>query len=67
MRKRDFRSLWILRLNAAVRDIGLKYSVFVNLIKKADISINRKMLSYLAISEPNVFKLIVEKAQGKTV
>ena len=59
--KRNMRSLWIVRINAAVREMGLSYSKFMNLLKKADIQINRKMLAELAVNEPEAFKVIVEK------
>src|SRR3990167_1555025 len=55
IKKRDFRSLWITRLNAAVRAEGIAYSRFVNGLKKKNIALNRKTLSELAINEPDVF------------
>ncbi|WP_027333025.1 50S ribosomal protein L20 [Mycoplasmopsis gallinarum] len=58
--KRNFRKLWIARINAAVRAQDLSYSVFINGLKKANITINRKMLSELAINEPSVFNQLVE-------
>ncbi len=58
-RKREFRSLWIIRLTAACRDRGIRYSTFVNGLKKANIAINRKMLSELAIHDPAGFDVIV--------
>ena len=61
--KRNMRSLWIVRINAAVRELGLSYSKFVNLMKKADIQVNRKMLAELAVNEPEAFKVLVETAQ----
>jgi large subunit ribosomal protein L20 len=57
------RSLWIVRINAAVREMGLSYSKFMNLLKKADIQVNRKMLAELAVNEPEAFKVLVEEAQ----
>ena len=60
--KRNMRSLWIVRINAAVRELGLSYSKFVNLLKKADIQVNRKMLADLAVNEPDAFKVLVEEA-----
>ncbi len=60
--KRNMRSLWIVRINAAVRELGLSYSKFVNLLKKADIQVNRKMLAELAVNEPEAFKVLVEEA-----
>ena len=61
--KRNMRSLWIVRINAAVRELGLSYSKFMNLLKKADIQVNRKMLAELAVNEPEAFKVLVEEAQ----
>ncbi|MBQ9149505.1 50S ribosomal protein L20 [bacterium] len=61
--KRNMRSLWIVRINAAVRELGLSYSKFMNLLKKADIQVNRKMLAELAANEPEAFKVLVEEAQ----
>ena len=62
--KRNMRSLWIVRINAAVRELGLSYSKFVNLLKKADIQVNTKMLAELAVNEPEAFKVLVETAQN---
>ncbi|MCK5945729.1 MAG: 50S ribosomal protein L20 [Mycoplasmataceae bacterium] len=62
--KRNFRKLWIARINAAVRPMGLSYSRFMNGLKKADIQVNRKMLSELAIHQPEAFKLIVDEAKA---
>jgi large subunit ribosomal protein L20 len=59
-RKRDLRRLWIVRLNAAVRKFGLTYGQFINRLKKAGISLDRKILADLAVSEPAIFKKIVE-------
>jgi len=64
VRKREFRALWIQRLNAAVREFGLTYSRFINGLDRAGIEIDRKVLSELAISEPAAFKAIVEQAKG---
>ena len=63
-RKRHFRRLWIMRINAAVRQYGLSYSKFMNAIKKAGIKIDRKMLSELAIRDKEGFKAIVDKAKA---
>src|SRR6476620_9712576 len=57
-RKRDFRGLWIQRINAGVREHGMTYSVFINGLNKAGIEVNRKMLADLAVLEPNGFKVI---------
>ncbi|MFN3927870.1 MAG: 50S ribosomal protein L20 [Pseudanabaenaceae cyanobacterium] len=63
-KKRDFRRLWIARINAAVRAQGLSYSQFMGLLKKTDIQLNRKMLSQLAVLEPAVFDRIVSLAKS---
>jgi len=60
--KRNMRSLWIVRINAAVREYGISYSKFMNQMKKANIQINRKMLSELATNEPDAFKVVVDTA-----
>ena len=62
-RKRDFRQLWIARINAAARMNGISYSRFMNGLKKANIEINRKMLSEIAIADPKAFTSLVEKAK----
>lgn len=63
VKKRDFRSLWVQRINAAVREHGLVYSKFISGLKKAGIELNRKMLSEIAIHNPESFKTIVETAK----
>jgi large subunit ribosomal protein L20 len=63
LKKRDFRKLWIARINAATRINGLSYSRFINGIKIAGIDINRKMLSEIAIHDPKAFSEIVEVAK----
>ena len=63
-KKRDFRGLWIQRINAGVRMHGLTYSQFINGLKKATIEIDRKVLAELAVNQPETFKLLVEKAQS---
>jgi large subunit ribosomal protein L20 len=65
LRKRDFRGLWITRLNAACRQRGIRYSQFINACKKANIELNRKMLSEIAIADPKGFDAIVEAAKIK--
>jgi large subunit ribosomal protein L20 len=65
-RKRDFRGLWITRLSAACRQRGVRYSEFINACKKANIALNRKMLSEIAIADPKGFDAIVEAAQAAT-
>ena len=62
-RKRDMRRLWIARINAGTRAEGLSYSQFINGLNKAGIEINRKILSELAIQQPDSFKAIVEQAR----
>lgn len=63
LKKRTFRSLWITRINAACRINGISYSVFMNGLKKADITLNRKVLSEMAISDPTTFTALVQKAK----
>ena len=63
VRKREFRKLWILRINAATRARGLRYSQFINGLKKAGIEIDRKMLSEMAIHDSTAFDAVVEKAR----
>ena len=63
MKKRDFRSLWIARINAAARINGLSYSKMINGLKVAGVDINRKMLAELAISDANAFAALAEKAK----
>ena len=63
-RKRDFRKLWITRINAAARNHGMSYSKLMNGLKQADIDINRKMLSEIAISDDKAFGELVEKAKA---
>ena len=62
-RKRQFRTLWILRINAAVREYGLTYSSFINALSKAAIIIDRKVLAHLAVTDRAVFSEIVTKAK----
>ncbi len=64
VRKRNFRSLWIQRINAGVRAHGLSYSRFMDGLKKAGIALDRKVLSDIAIREPEAFKSLVVKAQS---
>lgn len=64
VRKRDFRALWITRITAACRARGISYSVFIHGLKKAEIELNRKTLSELAIHEPAIFDEIVEVAKA---
>ena len=64
VRKREFRKLWIVRINAAVRERGMRYSEFINGLKKANIDLDRKTLSELAISDPAAFDQIVKEVQA---
>jgi len=63
-RKRNFRALWIQRINAGARALGLTYGRFIDGLGKAGIEVDRKVLSDLAIHEPEAFKALVEKAQA---
>ena len=63
-RKSDFRGLWIQRINAGVRIHGMTYSQFIHGLKKATIEIDRKILAELVVNQPEVFKVLVEKAQS---
>ncbi len=63
-RKRDFRKLWITRINAAARANGMSYSKFINGLKKANIEVNRKMLSEMAIHDAEGFAKLVEIAKN---
>jgi large subunit ribosomal protein L20 len=63
MRKRDFRRLWITRINAAARLNNTTYSQLMNGLKKKEISINRKMLADIAVNDPDAFATIVKRAQ----
>ena len=63
-KKRDFRGLWITRLSAACRQRGIRYSQFINGCKKANIQLNRKMLSEIAIADPDGFDAVVEAAKA---
>jgi large subunit ribosomal protein L20 len=63
-RKREFRKLWIIRINAACRERGLKYSEFINGLNKSEIGLDRKTLSEMAIHDPAGFDAVVEKAKA---
>ena len=65
LRKRDFRKLWIARINAAVRTYGLSYSRFINGLKLANVDLNRKVLAEMAINDPAAFAKVVEVAKAK--
>ncbi len=63
-RKREFRTLWIVRINAAARAHGLSYSRFMDGLHKADIQVDRKVLADLAVNDPNAFAALAEKAKA---
>ena len=63
-KKREFRALWIARINAAVRELGMSYSVFMNGLKKASIDIDRKVLADLAVHDKTAFSKIAEQAKA---
>src|ERR687895_777101 len=63
-RKRDFRALWIQRINAGVREQGLSYSLFIHGLKLAEIDLDRKILADLAVTEPEIFAAIVTQAKN---
>ncbi len=63
-KKRNYRTLWITRISAAVAPFGLNYSTFMNGVKKAGIEMNRKSLSEMAIQDPSAFSAVVEKAKA---
>lgn len=63
VRKRDFRALWIQRINAGVRQHGLVYSQFINGLTLANIALDRKVLADLAVKEPEAFKAVVDQAK----
>ncbi|WP_066640346.1 50S ribosomal protein L20 [Desulfolucanica intricata] len=64
-RKRDFRKLWIARINAAARNNGLSYNKFMNGLKQAGVNINRKMLAEMAVNDSKSFTRLVEVAKSK--
>ena len=63
LKKRDFRGLWITRINAAVREYGLTYSNFISKLANANIELNRKVLADLALNNPAAFKAVVDKVK----
>src|SRR6185369_10997086 len=63
-KKRDFRGLWIQRINAGSRELGLKYSTFINGLAKAGIQVDRKIMADLAMNQPEAFKALVERAKS---
>ena len=64
VKKRNFRSLWIQRINAGAREHGLTYSQFMNGLKQAEIELDRKVLSDIAVRDPAAFKVLVDQAQS---
>lgn len=65
VRKREFRAIWIIRINAALRALGLTYSQFMSRLKKANITLNRKALSDMAFNDPPAFTQLVEKVKNE--
>ena len=63
-KKRDFRSLWIIRINAACRELGLNYSKFINALNKSNIKLNRKILADLAVNDKDAFKQLVSQLKA---
>lgn len=63
LKKRDYRSLWIARINAAVREEGMSYSVFIHKLSEKGIDLNRKVLADLAMNEPEAFKSLVNQVK----
>ena len=66
VRKRDFRKLWITRINAAARQEGMSYSQLMHGLKEAEVEVNRKMLAEIAVSDPDGFRRFVERAREAT-
>jgi large subunit ribosomal protein L20 len=62
-KKREFRGLWIQRINAATREFGMSYSQFIGKLAKAEININRKVLADLAMNDPKAFKAVIDKVK----
>ena len=63
-RKRSFRNLWISRINAASRELGLSYSKLINLLEKREIKLNRKILADISVNDKKAFQEIINKASG---
>ena len=63
-RKRDFRKLWIARINAAVREYGMTYSTFINALQQSNITLNRKVLADLAVRHPSAFETVVKSVKS---
>ena len=64
VRKREFRALWITRINAACRQEGISYSKFLNGLKKAKIALDRKVMADIAVKDPKTFKKLIDIAKG---
>ncbi len=64
LKKREYRALWIQRINAGVREYGMSYSVFIGKANKAGLELNRKVLADLAMNHPDAFKAVVEKVKN---
>lgn len=64
VRKREFRALWITRINAAVREYGISYSVFMNALKKANVQVDRKVLADMAVRDKAAFTSLVEQVKS---
>ena len=64
-KKRDFRRAWIVRINAGVRQYGLTYSAFINLLSKQEVQVDRKMLAEMALKEPQAFETLVKQVSAK--
>jgi large subunit ribosomal protein L20 len=64
LKKREFRALWIARINAAVRSLGMSYSQFMNGLKKANITLNRRALADLAYNDPKAFSELANQVKG---
>lgn len=62
-KKRNYRSLWIVRINAGARQYGMSYSKFMGLVNKSELTLNRKVLADLAMNHPDAFKAVVEKVR----
>ena len=62
-KKRDLRSLWITRINAALTEYNVSYSKFIHALKKSNIELDRKILAELAVNQPNAFKAVVDKTK----
>ena len=62
-KKRDFRAIWIQRINAAAREQGMSYSVFMGKINKSDVTLNRKVLADLAMNHPDAFKAVLDSVK----